>query len=130
MNPDICKNPAIRIRARLCESLYLEPMQVDKSQVELKVEIYADANGEFTSVVLAKEVFLLEAAFLTGIDEGEERRGLVPLFVEDAFYDTSGIRATNIESAVKATLEMIREQLLKAGKPIEYLADLQRSDIT
>lgn len=94
------------------------------------MEIYADANGEFTSVVLAKEVFLLEAAFLTGIDEGEERRGMVPLFVEDAFYDTSGIRATNIESAVKATLEMIREQLLKAGKPIEYLADLQRSDIT
>jgi len=115
----------IRIRSRLRETLYLEPMQVGKSQVELKIEIYEDAKGEFSSAVFASEVFLIESAFLTGIAEGEERRGMVTLFVEDKFYDTSSLRASSVAEAVDATLQIVHKQLLKSGEPIEYLSDLE-----
>ncbi|HWN97619.1 MAG TPA: hypothetical protein VNT99_21500 [Methylomirabilota bacterium] len=127
MANDPPNNMLIRIRSRLRETLYLEPMRVGKSHVELKVEIYEDANGKFSSAVFASEVFLIESAFLEGIAEGEERRGMVTLFVEDEFYDTGGIRTSSISEAVDATLHIIHDQLLKSGKPIEYLSDLENT---
>lgn len=53
MSADIFKNAPIRIRSRLHETLYLEPMQVGESHVELKVEIYENAGGEYSSAVFA-----------------------------------------------------------------------------
>lgn len=50
---------------------------------------------------------------------------MVTLFVEDKFYDTSGLRASSVAEVVDATLQIIREQLLKSGEPIEYLSDLE-----
>lgn len=120
------KNPPIRVRSRLRETLYLEPMQVGKTHVELKVEVYENVRGEFTSGVFASEVFLIEGAFMTGITDGEERRGMVTLFVEDKFYDTSALRAATCEEAINATLEIIRAQLLTSGHPIEYLSAVHR----
>jgi len=125
MSADIFKSAPIRIRSRLRETIYLEPMQVGQSHVELKIEICENDKGEFSSAVFAGEVFLIESAFLTGIAEGEERRGMVTLFVEDKFYDTSGLRASSVAEAVDATLQIIREQLLKSGEQIEYLSDLE-----
>ena len=125
MANDALNSAPIRTRYRLRETLYLEPMQVGKSHVELKVEIYENAKGEFSSAVFRSEVFLIESAFMTGIAEGEERRGMVTLFVEDKFYDTSGLRTSSVAEAVDATLQIIQEQLLKSGEPIEYLSDLE-----
>ncbi len=125
MSNDLLKNMPLRTRSRLRETFYLEPMQVGKSHVELKVEIYENAKGEFSSAVFASEVFLIESAFLTGIAEDDERRGMITLFVEDKFYDTSGLRASSVAEAVHATLQIVHEQLLKSGEPIEYLSDLE-----
>ena len=125
MTNDTPKISPIRIRSRLRETLYLEPMRVGESHIELKVEIYENAKGQFSSGVFASEVFLMESAFLTGIVERGERRGMVALFVEDKFYDTSSLRASSVAEAVDATLQIVHKQLLTSGEPIEYLSDLE-----
>ena len=128
MSNELFNVKRIRIRSRLRETLYLEPMRVGESHIELKIEVYEDATGNFSSLVFAKEVFLIELAFLTGVIEQEaDRRGMVRLFVEDLFYDTTQIRTTTLLEAVEATIEMIHQQLLKSGEPIEYLSDLEGS---
>jgi hypothetical protein len=114
----------MRIRSRLNETLYLEPMRVGESHVELKIEVYANPAGTFLSTVFAKQVFLIEPAFLTGINQESERRGMVSIFIEDEFYDTTAIRANTVAGAIDATLKVIEEQLLKSGEAIEYLSDL------
>lgn len=125
MANDAPNSAPLRIRSRLRETLYLEPMRVGESHVELKIEIYENAKGKFSSAVFASEVFLIESAFLTGIAEGEERRGMVTLFVEDKFYDTSSLHASSVVEAVDATLQIVHTQLLKSGEQIEYLSDLE-----
>jgi hypothetical protein len=114
----------IRVRSRLRETIFLEPMRVGDSHIELKIEIYENTDGIFTSLVLVKRVFLIEPAFSTGIEESE-CRGMYPIFVDDLFYDTSHIRRKSVIDAIDATILIIYEQLLKSGEFIEYLSDLE-----
>ena len=128
MSNELFNIKRIRIRSRLRETLYLEPMRVGESHIELKIEVYEDATGSFSSLVFAKEAFLIENACLTGVIEQEaDRRAVVRLFVEDLFYDTTQVRTRTSLEAVEATIEIIHQQLLKSGEPIEYLSDLEGS---
>lgn len=101
----------IRIQSRLSETIYLAPFWIGKSCVELKIEIYETSKGIFTSKIFASEVFLIEPAFLSGIPAGEERRGMITLFVEDKFYETRNISARSKLNAINETLEMIYEKI-------------------
>jgi len=100
-------------------------MRIGESHIELKVEIYEGTAGVFSSAVFAKEVFLIEPAFISGISRKVERRGMVSLFVEDPFYATRNIRASTELQALEATLQIIQGHLLKSGHSIEYLNDLE-----
>ena len=121
-------NGKIRIRSHLHSTFFLEPMRVGESHIELKVEIYEMSDGLFSSSVFAKRAFLFEEAYLSGIEKESERRGMVEMFVEDQFYDTTKICCKTCLEALEKTLQMIREQLLKSGESIEYLSDLKDSN--
>lgn len=108
------------------ETLYLQPMRIGKSHVELKIEIYEEAAGLFSSAVFEKQVFLIEPAFLSGVGEESERRGMVSLFLEDPFYNTAEIRSQTPGETLSLTLEVIQKQLLSSGEKIEYLRDLAK----
>ena len=115
----------IRIRYKLRETIYLEPMIVGQSSIELKVEIYEDENGKFSSSVFDNETFLIEPAFLTGLPEDEDRRRMVTFFIKDEWYKTNGLCSSSVPEAIDATLKIIREQLLESGEPIEYSSDFE-----
>lgn len=115
----------IRIRYRVRETIYLEPMVVGQSSIDLKVEIYENENGKFTSSVFEKDTFLIEPAFFTGLPEDEDRRRMKSFYIEDEWYKTDGVCSSSVPEAIDATLKIIREQLLESGESIEYLSDFE-----
>lgn len=107
----------IRPKYRVHETVYLEALRVGESHVELKVEIYELADGQFSAGVFALEFFNLEEVFGTATLP----KGVVPLYVLDEFYDTSSIKSATPSGALDLTRKLIHRKLSESGCQIEIL---------
>ena len=111
----------VRTRYRVCEIVYLAPLRVGESHVELKVEVYEMASGLFSAAVFALEFFNLENTPVPAIGDQASIKGVVPLYVLDEFYDTTAISARSQAEALQAAFQLIHEKLSQAGCEIEVL---------
>ena len=70
----------VRTRYRVCETVYLSPLRVGESHVELKIEVYELASGLFSAAVFALEFFNLEN---TPVPPRKSRRFAVKRFLPE-----------------------------------------------
>ena len=124
MPNSIFENKLIRLKSRVCEIVDLEPIVLGETHVELRIEVYENASGVFTTTVFSKEVFLIESAFLSGPQTEQEKRGMYTVFVQDMYHDTSEIRAETAVAAINMTVHEIHKRLIHSGEKIQYLSDL------
>ena len=118
--PDaLFSNGFVRTKCRVCETVYLLPLRVGESHVELKVEIYEMSDGFFSAAVFALEFFNLENTPVPPFKSSE--KGVVALYVRDEFYDTTSISARSPSEALQTAFQTIHNKLSGAGCDIEVL---------
>ncbi len=111
----------VRTRYRVCETVFLAPLRVGESHVELKIEVYETVTGLFSAAVFALEFFNLENTPVPPVSNQASIKGVVPLYVLDEFYDTTAISARSQSEALQAAFQVIHEKLTQAGCEIEVL---------
>ena len=112
-------NSFVRVRYRVCETVYLSSLRVGESLVELKVEVYELPSGLFSAAVFALEYFNLEYRLGPPKDTELSLKGVVPFYVIDEFYDTTAISARSQSEALQSAFQIIHEKLTQAGCDIE-----------